>query len=344
MDRISYLLNGYLDNTCTRQEMDEFLDYVQKYPEDEHLKAALQDGWETENSLADTGEPAWKEMQKSLRDLSATKNIRYSQGFFLKVAASLLAIAVCAGAVFYFSHQNKNTFLAENQHSLKNSVKTTKEEHRLIALSDGSKVWINSNSELAYAPAFNDQTREVTLHGEAFFDIRHDPHKPFIIKTGNVKTTVLGTAFNIRAFPGENVVTVTVARGKVRVEGKNNEGGTITENQQLILSLRSEQPKEQEVDAGAVSQWTKDDLILDDVTLGEVEEILEARYLIDIRFDNELLRTCRFTSTFFQNASLDQVLTAICLVNGAVYDIQDKVVTIQGNGCDEKRSNVLKPN
>lgn len=105
-------------------------------------------------------------------------------------------------------------------------------------------------------------------------------------------------------------------------------------------TIRSEQLKEQEVDAGEVSQWTKDDLILDDVTFGEVEEILEARYSIDIRFNNELLRKCRFTSTFFQNASLDQVLTAICLVNGAVYDISDKVVTIQGNGCGEKRSNV----
>jgi transmembrane sensor len=337
-DRIRYLLNRYLDNSCTRQEMDELLNYVQKNPEDEHLRAALQQAWDAEKSLVDSGEPDWIEMQESLRDLSASENVRYRERFSWKAAACVLVLAACCAA-FFFWHENKNASLAENQPSLKNAVKTAKDEHRLIVLLDGSKVWINGNSKLACAPAFNNQTREVTLHGEAFFDIRHDPHRPFIINTGNVKTTVLGTAFNIRAFPGENAVTVTVTRGKVRVEAENKKGGTITANQQLTLNLTSEQLEEHAVNAEAVSEWIKDDLILYNVTFHEVEEILEDRYSVDIRFDNALLKECRFTSTFFQNASLDEVLTTICLVNGASYKINDKVITIYGNGCHEKSSN-----
>jgi transmembrane sensor len=334
-DRITYLLNRYLDNTCTRQEMDELLDYIQEHAEDEHLRAALEEGWEAENFFTDAGEPGWTEMQKKLQDLPGRENVRCHERLFFKAAACVLFLtAFCAA--FFFWTGNKNESFVENL-PVRESVKTSEDEHRLIVLSDGSKVWINGNSKLSCAPAFNDRTREVALDGEAFFDIRHDPDRPFIIKTGDVKTTVLGTAFNIRAFPGENAVTVTVTRGKVHVEAANNKGGTITANQQITLDLRSEQLEAQAVDADVVSQWIKDDLILYEVTLDEVEEILEERYSVEIVLDNALLTKCRFTSTFFQNASLDEVLTAICLVNGAEYKTDGKVITIYGQGCDEKK-------
>lgn len=338
-DRISYLLTRYLDNTCTRQEMDELLDYIKQNPEDERLMGALPQTWKEERYDADrdvdAGTLTWSEMQERLRDLPADEGVTYRERFPWKVAASILLMGACVGA-FFFWQGNKNASFAESQPSEKKVVSTAKDEHRLIILSDGSKVWINGSSNLTCDPAFNNRTREVTLHGEAFFDIRHDASRPFIIKTGAVKITVLGTVFNIRAFPGENAVTVTVTRGKVRVEAENETGGIITANQQITLNLRSGQVEEHVVDAAEVSQWTKDDLILDDVTLGEVEEILEDRYSVDIRFNNELLRTCRFTSTFFHNASLEQVLTAICLVNGASYEVHEKVITVYGKGCDER--------
>ena len=92
------------------------------------------------------------------------------------------------------------------------------------------------------------------------------------------------------------------------------------------------------MNAAAVSRWTRGDLILQDITFGEVEEILEERYSVEIRFDNALLKKCRFTSTFFQQASVDEVLTAICLVNGAKYELRDKVIIIYGDGCDDDTS------
>lgn len=338
-DRISYLAQRYLDNKCTRQEMDELLDYVHKYPENEHFNTILQDFWNAEKSSGESRDLAWKDMKTRISEVSANETLptnegtRNRAGFLWKIAASLLIVAACF-AGFIFWPENQAASLAEDHSSPENSVKTAN-EHRLVVLSDGSKVWINGNSKLTCAPAFNNETREVTLYGEAFFDIRHDPGRPFIITTGKVKTTVLGTAFNIRAFPGEKAVTVTVTRGKVLVEAENNKGGMITANQQITLDLPSEQLEAHTVDAEAVSQWIKDDLVLYNITLGEVEEILEERYSVDIRFDNTVLKNCRFTSTFFQHASLDEVLTAICLVNGASYEIHDKVVTIYGKGCHQ---------
>lgn len=338
-DRISYLLERYLDNTCTRQEMDELLDYVEQHPEDERLMNILAKALPDEAGDADVdpGELTWPEMQDRLQDFQANERGRYRGRYLLKIAASIVMMAACLG-VFFFWQESKNAWLSDAQPSLESEVCTSPEEHRLIVLSDGSKVWVNSNSKLSLDAAFNMKTREVTFHGEAFFDIRHDAGKPFIIRTGEVKTTVLGTAFNIRAFPGENAVTVTVARGKVKVEAKNKKGGgTLTANQQITLNLRSKEFEAQTIDAAVVSQWRKGDLILQDITLGAAEEILEERYSVDIRFENALLKKCRFTSTFFEHASLDEVLTAICLVNGASYEAQDKVITIFGKGCEEKK-------
>jgi ferric-dicitrate binding protein FerR (iron transport regulator) len=87
--------------------------------------------------------------------------------------------------------------------------------HRqLINLPDGSKVVLNANSKLEYPPGFSNNTREVYLDGEAYFDIAHDPGKPFIVHTGSISTRVLGTAFNINAYRSQQFVEVTVTRVK----------------------------------------------------------------------------------------------------------------------------------
>ena len=335
-DHISYLLKRYLDNTCTRQEMDALLDYVERHPEDERVMDALREAWEKGGTHMDMDEEdvfTWSEMQRRLQSFPAKPADTYREKFHWKIAASILLMAACLGGFFLWQERDDVRLSGDNS-SFEKDVTTSPDEHRLIVLPDGSKVWLNSNSKLTNDPAFNNTSREVTLHGEAFFDIRHDSDRPFIIKTGEVKTIVLGTAFNIRAFPGENAVTVTVSRGKVRVEGENKKGGTITANQQITLNLQSEQIEEQAVDAAAVSQWIiNGDLILHDITMGDVEEMLEERYSADIRFDNTDLEKCRFTATFFQHAGLEEVLTAICLVNGATYEIHDGFIIIYGEGC-----------
>jgi ferric-dicitrate binding protein FerR (iron transport regulator) len=87
-----------------------------------------------------------------------------------------------------------------------------------ITLLDGSVVTLKDGSRLNLKNNFSGNTREITLEGEAFFEIAHNPKKPFIIHTGSVKTTVLGTSFSIKAIPGETSITVAVTEGKVKVE------------------------------------------------------------------------------------------------------------------------------
>src|SRR5690606_23654161 len=191
-----------------------------------------------------------------------------------KVAASVLLLCVCLAGLSVWM-KGRDGVAMEDQGSV-HPIKTNNKEHRLIVLADGSKVWINANSELSWSPDFNMKRREVVLHGEAYFDIRHDPERPFIITTGDVKTTVLGTAFNIRAFPTEKAVTVTVKRGKVRVESANKKQATVTANQQVTLDMSSAKAETQpiHVNPDSVLEWTMEDIILHEISFEDARELL----------------------------------------------------------------------
>lgn len=335
-ERINYLMNRYMNSSCTRREMDELFDYIAEHPEDKQVSDLLLDAWQTQTSQGSHSRLSWGEMEEAIRERPMLKS--HSSGIFWRAAACVLVLVMVYGGFALWKIGNDVQY-SENSSFMANAVETAKAEHRLIVLPDGSKVWINGGSKVTSAPDFNRQTREVTLHGEAFFDIRREVDRPFIIKTGDVKTTVLGTAFNIRAFPDEKEVIVTVTRGKVVVQAENQEAGMVTANEQITVDLRSEKVEANTVDASAVTQWIKDDLILHEVTMDEVEEILEELYSVDIVFDNIRLKGCRFTSTFLKDATLEQVLTAICLVNNATFDVDEKVITIYGEGCNVISSN-----
>ena len=109
-------------------------------------------------------------------------------------------------------------YLSPTENSAEMLVEKTVNEGKSIALSDGSKVWLNRNSTLHYPKKFGSETRTVTFEGEAFFDIERNENKAFIIETNNAFTKVLGTSFNILA--SENQTDVTVATGKVEVSNR----------------------------------------------------------------------------------------------------------------------------
>jgi ferric-dicitrate binding protein FerR (iron transport regulator) len=332
MDRISYLVGRYLQNRCTREELDEFLEFVKKNPNDEALRDSLWNAWQSEDTRA--GESDVAVPTRDLVQHAPAETAASAGNIMWRVAAAVLVLAL--GVLgFFVRPEDVPVSSTEVASPPRNIVATSGDERRLIVLPDRSRIWVNSNSRITYDSSFNEKTREVMLYGEAYFDIESDPTRPFIIRTGKVTTTVLGTAFNIRAFPEEKTVTVTVARGIVRVEDENKKSELITANEELKVDVRTTGIQEHKVDARKVTTWIKGDLVLHEIAFGDVKDILEERYAVDIRFDNELLERCRFTSTFFQNASLDDVMTAICLVNGASYSKNGNVVTIHGNGCEQ---------
>jgi transmembrane sensor len=208
-------------------------------------------------------------------------------------------------------------------------------QKKQITLADGSKIWVNGGSELKYPETFYGKTREVYLSGEAYFDIQHDASRPFIIHTGKVVTTVLGTAFNIKEDKTLHTVVVTVTRGKVSVANGNQLLGTITPNQQISFNVINNQHIQKDVDVKQATAWQESELHFEDITFGDAAVELQQKFKVKITFNNDKLKNCRFTGTALEGENLDKILKVICAFNNATYQTKaDSTILIDGPGCN----------
>jgi ferric-dicitrate binding protein FerR (iron transport regulator) len=175
------------------------------------------------------------------------------------------------------------------------------------------------------------KAREVTLHGEAFFDIRKDS-RPFIVHTGSVTTTVLGTAFNINAHDLQTI-TITVTRGKVKVENSVGEFSILRRNEQISIDSLHTRLKKVQVDAGEVLAWKKPYLLFNDVTMKEAMQELEQRYRVSVVFTNPAAENCPVTASFTSHESLEEIINVLSKINNMEFTIRQRTVEISGEGC-----------
>ncbi len=329
--RLRFLFQRYIDRTCTAAESQELMQIITRSFHDQELNALLEDVWQTVPSHQPMS--SWK-AEKILSTILTTPHLtaapkKTSVFAFSRIAASLTLVLLTAGMLYYF---NKTKELDETR---LDKTEVRAKEHKFIKLQDGSTVVLNEGSTLNYPASFDGKaTREVVLIGEGFFDIQHDPQKPFIVHTGNLKTTVLGTAFNIKAYETEKIITVTVRRGKVKVSDDQKVFGVITPNQQITFDKARKLVAQQSVDSRKNIAWLEHDIFFDDVTLAEGAEQLEERFGVTILFNNTRIKACRFTATFVKGENLEQVLQVICEFNGATYSKDEKgTIRIDGEGC-----------
>lgn len=334
MQRLEYLLKKYYTNTCSKEELTEFLEAIQDPNSELILNDALHDAFK-KNQLypINKSQLQFDDLKKAIKTRRPLDRSAQAKSWRWGIAASVIFLISFAVTVYVRSTRTEVPVLATAS-AQPMTLKSTQTERRLIILHDGSSVWLNKESKLQYPDAFSENRREVSLTGEAYFDIKPDPSRPFIIHSGEIKTTVLGTAFNIRAFPEEASVVVTVTHGRVRVEDNNRNEKVLTDRQQLLINVAGNHVVQQQVADNLDTKWKEEDLILDNITFAEARKLIQERYGVEIVFQNDALKSCRFTSTFLKDASLNQILTAICIVNRATFEIEGNTISIKGEGCE----------
>ena len=236
----------------------------------------------------------------------------------IKIAAAIILPVAMVAIVFMLNRQSVV--------QAKNIVQSNKhKEHQVLNLPDGSTVIVSAGSKLNYPSSFGNMTKRVVyLEGQAYFDISHNASKPFIVHTGKIETAVLGTAFDIKAWPANADVIVTVIRGKVKVEDQYKILGIITPNQQITFNKKEAKAIQKTIDTRPYLAWKEQDLFFDDVTVAEAAKLLEERFNVHINFKDESISSKRFTTTFMKDETLEQVLNSICEFNNASYQY-DKV-------------------
>ncbi|WP_423129736.1 FecR family protein [Gaoshiqia sp. Z1-71] len=230
----------------------------------------------------------------------------------LKIAAVFVFAVIVASAGFYVGSRPranlKSAGVAVDNHGLSK-----------IELPDGSVVTLNHDTKINYPEKFSGDTREVQIEGEAFFEVQPDVAKPFVIHAGNAVIRVLGTSFNVNAYPGNAEVEVVVETGKVQVsnrktEAKDTDRVVLNAGEKGVYILSTSELQKSKNDNPNYLSWKTRDLVFHKTSLTEVLEQLKKVYRVQIKTEDQqtgqLLLTARF-----EDRSLDFILQVIALTH-----------------------------
>lgn len=339
------LFEGYLQNNLSDAEQQQMMEIIQQGTHDDFLKEKLHDmlknDYVTEVMDKKQGDDVLNyilskpQNEPKVLNLHPQKRSRKTVLKLVFAAASIIAL-IAIGNSLFFKENNLVPSPAVQPEVIAENTLIDFSGKQLVHLPDGSTVLLNDNSSLKYDQnSFNSKTREVTLTGEAFFDIKHDEKKPFIVHTGKIQTRVLGTAFNINAKNSSDNIEVTVARGKVQVGDTQKVYGVITPNQQIKVNKSTLNFEQNTINAAIVTEWKSNYLILDDINMTEAAALISQKYKVEISIQNEKIKNCRITASFLNEEDLDHVLKVISSVLETDYHY-DKAgaVILDGKGCE----------
>lgn len=309
------LLNKYLKGEASEEECDLLISHYNLFESEPDILDTL-----TQNQKVGIKDEMQCEILNtiSLKD-KKTRNVQDGrQNLWWISLAAVLIIILSVGVILF----NKSSVQQKKNILRFSSIK----ENRLIQLPDGSTVIISPGSKLNYPSTFDGLSkREVYLDGHAYFDIKHNSQKPFIIYSDKLKTTVLGTAFEINAWAHDPKIRVTVSRGKVKVEDQfNNTIGVITPNEQINYDKVSENVVRKIVNAPEYLEWKEQDLLLSDVTLAEASKLLEERFKVKIIITDDQIKSKRFSTTYQKGKEIEKILNSIAEFNDAEYTYDKK--------------------
>lgn len=338
-------LAKYTSGNCTPAEEEEMEAWIQADPKHEQIVAEFEELWQqsSENEEWDT-DAGWEEFktklnskeESSLRlikppfeeyervDQSRRNSHRWTVGTRVAAAVALLAVTLLS---VYLYIDFLETSPQPEQALTMQEVVTEKGQRSKFILSDGTQVWLNGDSRMEIPSRFTDQRREVHLQGEAFFEVTSDADKPFMVHAGESVTQVLGTQFNLKAYPDEEV-QIVVKEGKVAFGGREAEQQIpeLREHEMAVLSDSNRTSIQKVENLEKYLDWTNDKLIFDDTPLHQVMQELERWYDIECTLEDPSLRTRTVTGSF-QDESMTEVLNIISLSVGMTYEKNKRSIT-----------------
>lgn len=344
--RFAYLFHRYVEKRCTPEEKEELFALIGEAEHDDMLRRLIAETWSEDlpyypqdKARADTilrriisrrqSESPPGEDGASLPAIPFRRRLHRIR--FNRWAAAVLLLLLLPSLIFHlFVKRHLRSPLPLSSPAV--AVQPPPAD-RCISLPDGSKVLLHASARLDYRTGFTAGSREVTLHGEAYFDIHRDA-RPFVVHTGAIRTTVLGTAFDIDTHNGHRIV-ITVTKGKVKVENGKGEISILRRNEQLSVDSADLHLQKSIVnDAGEILAWKKNWLLFNDVPMREAMDELAKRYHLTVVFTNPAAENCPVTAAFTGGESVEAMIEVLCKINNMEFTFDQGRVSITGDGCN----------
>lgn len=327
------LIDRYLKGTASEADqkiVNNFLDAYEHKGNNEELPQAADEMWDAIQAQAFPPKAALqKDRRPPVPANTGRPPVRYRVLGKRAVSLMLTCVVIVGVALIY----RYGSFGAPEWHTLT----APPQQKTVVTLPDHSIVQLQAGSSLTYPEAFASGNREVMLSGEAFFEITKDAAKPFIVRSGDVLTTVLGTSFNVQAFPHENT-SITVLTGKVEVQVSASTGPAIapvilTPGNQAVYDNRYKAITTSVVAVEHYISWRDNIISFNNTSLEEAGEKLSRWYGVTLTFENEAVKHCRISGQY-KDQRLEDVLESI----EYMYNIKSRVVNknnliLYGKGC-----------
>lgn len=253
------------------------------------------------------------------------------QRVLTRVAAVMLPAALIVGSYFIYE-------AAGNQAEWVR-IETPYGKTGCYYLADGTCVWLNAGSSLEYPEKFRGRKREVRLNGEAFFDVTPDKRKPFVVVSDHLRTTVLGTEFNVCSYGNQRHESVTVLSGSVNVTTKDDQMHHLVPDRHLTHWIEDGNTDIEEVDAASMISWLTSGLVFENSTLEDILCGLQRTYNLKVIVDSAQLTNTIYCMKFVNGESLDYVLDVVHSLVGLPYRLEGDMLVI---GSDTSNASEFK--
>lgn len=306
---IRYFADGLIPSRYRQKVVSWLIDEADREAKDEALKRVWDETDDVMN--ADAMSQSVLRNQALRSHHGHQERARQIRLKVLKYAAVIfLPIALCLGTWFIASNQMASQAMLAECHVENGQTK-------VLLLSDGTQVRLNAGSSLFYPQRFSRlfSRRDVYLDGEAHFDVAKNSSQPFIVHVGNLKVKVLGTHFNVKAYPAEELVTTTLEQGKVKVYG-DKIAMTLLPDEQAVYNRISGKMTKRSVDSGNYNQWMKGKLLFDQTPLKVIIADLQRRYDVSIKTTPAVDLSRRFTMAFRADEGVGDVMRVLEKISG----------------------------
>lgn len=297
----------------------------------DELRNYIQRKWEIASNSSiptDLKERMFRKIQSRIESVAVEKKEvgRFSLRNIMRYAAIGLLV-ICAGLGGHLLTRYSRSVGAEKDYL----VFAAKGQKASVVLPDGSKVWLNSDSEIKYTNLYGDGERIISLDGEAYFEVAKDSLNRFVVQAGDLAVEALGTSFNVKAYEEDNQAVVTLFQGKVKTSVGRDEAFLLPDQAVTYLKNKGQLKKSTLNDAYRACLWRNNELAFNDEALSEIAVLLNRMYNIQVVFKSEKVKALRFTGVITNN-SLDNIIELISLTSPIIYTSKGDTIII-----DEKK-------
>lgn len=343
--RLAYLFHKYISKKYTPMEKAELMRLTEQEENDEALKSLIDKMVAETHGEMELPAESGKIILQSILEKEEAPGIipiarKKSRLRWVSVAAASIIAGMLAVYLLSYRLDEKREVVTQVANARTVQVNTGTAQRKTVQLPDGTQVWLSPSTLLEYPAAFEGDTREVTLSGEAFFEVSHDSRHPFIIMSDNIQTKVLGTSFNIQAYHNQKKIAVMVVTGRVKI---SNVGGVqnkmenieISANQKAVFDKNTDRFIKEEADTVAAPNMLKrkeGEFIYKNEPLLKITEDIEEYFGIKIKVADEI-RNCEVVASFNVTDKPEDVLEVIAITVNGKLTKKDQQYSIEGKVC-----------